>query len=82
MKHLIPSIFLCLALFLLPAARLSAAPVQPQPITAEEAVVLTDQQSQAIAELQHLVAGDNKTVWVGFIVLAAVAAGAIITATQ
>jgi hypothetical protein len=83
MKHLIPSILLCLALFLLPATRAVAGPVQVKnAITTEEAVVLTEQQAESIVELQQIVAGDNKTIWVGFIVVAAVAAAAIITATQ
>jgi hypothetical protein len=82
MQHLIPSLLLCLALAMLPASRLAAAPVEAQPISVEEAVLLNEQQEQVIADLQQLVAGDNKTIWVGALLLGAVAAAAIITATQ
>ncbi|MEM7145351.1 MAG: hypothetical protein AAF591_09460 [Verrucomicrobiota bacterium] len=83
MKRFIPSILLCLALTLVPASRVAAGPVEATPISAEEAVTLTEQQAASLAELQEIIAGDDKkTLWVGLLVLAAVATAAAITASQ
>ncbi|MEM8954060.1 MAG: hypothetical protein AAGD22_07925 [Verrucomicrobiota bacterium] len=83
MKRFLSSILLCLALMVLPASHTTAGPVLATPISTEEATALTEQEAASLAELEQIIAGDDKkTVWVGLLILAAVATAAAITASQ